>query len=104
MDFSGKMTAYFGTADQIGYAIIFKMQWVFWKSGSKTDPIITPIELCNWQNWLKSGDKIWECAEGHHFFHSFYPEKCVQKILDFWQRIDPMLFIEAERLMKLTLN
>jgi len=72
--------------------------------GSKTDPVITPIELCNWQNWLKSGDKIWECAEGHHFFHYFYPEKCGQKILDFWQRIDPMLFIEAERLMKLRLN
>jgi pimeloyl-ACP methyl ester carboxylesterase len=69
---------------------------------SKTDPIITPIELCNWQNWLKSGDKLWECAEGHHFFHYFYPEKCGQKILSFWQRIDPMLFLERKSLVKLT--
>ncbi|NJL64527.1 MAG: alpha/beta hydrolase [Methylacidiphilales bacterium] len=70
--------------------------------GSKTDPIITPIELSNWQNWLKSGDKLWECAEGHHYFHYFYPEKCGQQILGFWQRIDPMLFIEAKNLVKLT--
>lgn len=60
--------------------------------GSKTDSIVNPPELHKWQNYLKLEDKLWECPDGYHFFHYFYPEKVGQQILRFWQSSDPLFF------------
>lgn len=52
--------------------------------GSKTDPIVSHPELHGWKEWLKSQDVIWECLQGGHFFHAFYPEKVADQVLKFW--------------------
>ncbi|MER3587432.1 MAG: hypothetical protein C4322_02855, partial [Mastigocladus sp. ERB_26_1] len=54
--------------------------------GSKNDPIVTPPELQDWQNWLKPEDILWECPKGYHFFHYFYPQQVGEQMLSFWQR------------------
>ncbi|BAZ05643.1 alpha/beta fold hydrolase [Calothrix sp. NIES-3974] len=52
--------------------------------GSKTDPIVSYPELHGWREWLKPQDVIWECPQGSHFFHYFYPEKVADQVLKFW--------------------
>jgi pimeloyl-ACP methyl ester carboxylesterase len=54
--------------------------------GSNTDSVVPPPALHEWQNWFKSEDKLWECPDGYHFFHYFYPQLLGEEILSFWQR------------------
>ncbi|MFN6518508.1 MAG: alpha/beta fold hydrolase [Nostoc sp. CreGUA01] len=54
--------------------------------GSKTDPIVNSPALHDWMNWLKPEDNLWECPQGYHFFHYFYPQEVGEQILSFWQR------------------
>lgn len=54
--------------------------------GSKNDPVVSPPELQDWQNWLKPEDILWECPKGYHFFHYFYPQQVGEQMLSFWQR------------------
>lgn len=54
--------------------------------GSKTDPVVNPPILSEWQSFLKPEDIIWQCPSGLHFFHHFYPEVVGKQILHFWQR------------------
>ncbi|MBF2063620.1 MAG: alpha/beta hydrolase [Calothrix sp. C42_A2020_038] len=56
--------------------------------GSKTDPIVSYPELHEWEKWLKPQDVLWECPQGGHFFHCFYPDKVGAKISNFWQNQD----------------
>ncbi|TAG68484.1 MAG: alpha/beta hydrolase [Oscillatoriales cyanobacterium] len=37
-----------------------------------------------WSKFLKKGDRFWECRDGRHFFHHFYPEEVGEEILNFW--------------------
>ncbi|WP_299407317.1 alpha/beta hydrolase [Acaryochloris sp. IP29b_bin.148] len=53
--------------------------------GSQNDPVVDSQALNEWQSWMKDCDRIWQCAEGHHFFHCFYPQLVAEQILDFWQ-------------------
>ncbi|MEH2314480.1 MAG: alpha/beta hydrolase [Nostoc sp.] len=53
--------------------------------GSKSDPVVNPPALHDWLNWFKPEDKLWECPEGYHFFHYFYPEQVGKQILSFWE-------------------
>jgi hypothetical protein len=53
--------------------------------------------LHDWLNWLKPEDKLWECPEGYHFFHYFYPQQVGEQILSFWERNHPHL-VEASAL------
>jgi pimeloyl-ACP methyl ester carboxylesterase len=62
--------------------------------GSKTDPIVHPPALHEWQTWLKPGDTLWECPSGYHFFHYFHPQAVGDQILSFWQRQHPQLLPE----------
>jgi pimeloyl-ACP methyl ester carboxylesterase len=57
--------------------------------GSKTDPVVNPPALHDWQNLLKPEDNLWECPKGHHFFHYFYPQQVGEQIVSFWQRHYP---------------
>lgn len=65
--------------------------------GSKTDPIVNSHALHDWTNWLKPEDKLWECPQGYHFFHYFYPQEVGEQILSFWERQDLHL-VEASAL------
>jgi pimeloyl-ACP methyl ester carboxylesterase len=52
--------------------------------GSQTDPVVHPPALQEWQNWMKPQDRLWECTNGHHFFHYFEPQLVADQILRFW--------------------
>lgn len=51
---------------------------------SKTDFMVSPLVMRRWSKFLKKGDRFWECQEGRHFFHHFYPEQVGEEILKFW--------------------
>ncbi|MBW4555829.1 MAG: alpha/beta hydrolase [Trichormus sp. ATA11-4-KO1] len=53
--------------------------------GSKTDPIVNPPALQDWHHWLKPEDRMWEFAQGYHFFHYFHPQEVGEQILNFWE-------------------
>lgn len=53
--------------------------------GSRDDTIVDRNALAGWQNWFSPSDRLWECPQGNHFFHYFYPEKVSRQILKFWQ-------------------
>ncbi len=55
--------------------------------GGKDDLIISGSDLQAWKAWLKKGDRLWECSQGNHFFHFFYPRQVGKQILNFWQAI-----------------
>ncbi len=54
---------------------------------SKTDFVVSPILMRRWMKLLKKGDRLWECKDGRHFFHHFYPEQVGEEILNFWLSI-----------------
>ncbi len=53
--------------------------------GSKNDSIVNSPALHNWVHYFKPEDNLWECPQGYHFFHYFYPQQVGEKILNFWQ-------------------
>lgn len=53
--------------------------------GSENDPVVDSRALEEWQPWLKGSDRLWQCTNGHHFFHCFHPQPVAEQILDFWQ-------------------
>ncbi len=55
--------------------------------GCRTDAIVDPSALAAWQELLKPGDRLWECPDGHHFFHYTYPALVGQQIRVFWQSL-----------------
>ncbi|MGQ4649287.1 alpha/beta fold hydrolase [Lyngbya aestuarii] len=72
--------------------------------GSKNDIIVDSNSLQGWQTWLKEGDRLWECPDGHHFFHYFHPKLVKEQILDFWQSFHPQLFTKSNQLEYLSAN
>ncbi|AFZ08049.1 hypothetical protein Osc7112_3699 [Oscillatoria nigro-viridis PCC 7112] len=54
---------------------------------SKTDFLVSPVVMRRWSKFLKKGDRLWECQDGRHFFHHFYPEQVGEEILNFWLSI-----------------
>lgn len=50
---------------------------------SKTDFVVSPIVVRRWLEFLKKGDRLWECQDGRHFFHHFYPQQVGEEILHF---------------------
>ncbi|QLE41666.1 alpha/beta fold hydrolase [Nostoc sp. C052] len=63
--------------------------------GSKSDPVVNPPALHDWSNWLKPEDKLWECSQGYHFFHYFYPQQVGEQILSFWHHHHPHLLVAS---------
>jgi pimeloyl-ACP methyl ester carboxylesterase len=63
--------------------------------GCKTDPIVNSSILQDWLNWFKPEDTLWECPQGYHFFHYFYPQLVAEQMLSFWQRQYSQLVIAA---------
>jgi len=50
------------------------------------DVILDPNSQIQWNSFLKSGDRLWRCSEGRHFFHYEQPQLTSQEILKFWQQ------------------
>lgn len=55
--------------------------------GSKDDIVVNSNELLGWQAWLKTGDRLWLCPQGGHFFHYFYPQQVGRMIFKFWKSL-----------------
>ena len=55
--------------------------------GGANDAIAGLNQFNEWWNWLKEGDRLWQCPNGYHFFHYFQPQQVGQQLLDFWQSI-----------------
>jgi len=50
------------------------------------DVILDPNSQIQWNLFLKSGDRLWKCPEGRHFFHYEQPLLTSQTILHFWNQ------------------
>ncbi|MEM9154823.1 MAG: alpha/beta hydrolase [Cyanobacteria bacterium P01_F01_bin.33] len=57
-------------------------------SGSENDTVVTIDAIRQWQEWLKPGDRIWECPGGRYFFHCFFPELLQEELMQFWAEVD----------------
>ena len=57
---------------------------------SSNDDIIDKRAFYGWLNYLKRVDLLWECPQGHHFFHYFFPEQVSRKVLEFWHDISQL--------------
>lgn len=55
--------------------------------GSQTDPIVHPTAIEDWQCFLKSSDRLWQCDQGHHFFHYFHADRVGAEVLNFHQSL-----------------
>jgi pimeloyl-ACP methyl ester carboxylesterase len=55
--------------------------------GSENDEIVNTNSLYDWQNCFKKSDVLWECPQGHHFFHYFFPNEVGKRIIEFWKSI-----------------
>lgn len=55
--------------------------------GAVNDTIIDRNSLRGWQDYFKPGDVLWECPQGNHFFHYFYPQEVSRQVLKFWQAV-----------------
>ena len=54
---------------------------------SEQDSIIDTNAFYGWLNFVKEGDVMWECPQGHHFFHYFFPQKVGKEVIEFWNGI-----------------
>ena len=50
------------------------------------DVIVDPNAHSHWQPWLNTGDRLWTCPEGRHFFHYTHAPQTSPIVLDFWQQ------------------
>ena len=53
--------------------------------GSRNDSIVDRNALRGWYGYFKENDILWECEQGNHFFHYFYPQQVSRQILRFWR-------------------
>ena len=51
----------------------------------KHDVILDPNTQLQWEQFLKKGDRLWQCPEGRHFFHYDYPQIVAEAIIAYWQ-------------------
>ncbi|MDY6786010.1 MAG: alpha/beta fold hydrolase [Cyanobacteriota bacterium] len=57
--------------------------------GSADDVIVDRNALNEWRVWMKSGDVLWTCPRGHHFFHYFQSGEVGRQIVKFWHSLSP---------------
>jgi pimeloyl-ACP methyl ester carboxylesterase len=65
------------------------------------DVIVDPNQLQGWQEWLKTGDRLWQCPNGCYFFHYYYPEVVGKQLLNFWSTVRPQMSEMSSRSMLL---
>ncbi|WP_036484822.1 alpha/beta fold hydrolase [Myxosarcina sp. GI1] len=55
--------------------------------GGEHDSIIDFNSLSGWLSYFREYDVIWECPQGCHFFHFFFPDKTSRQIIKFWDSL-----------------
>jgi pimeloyl-ACP methyl ester carboxylesterase len=56
--------------------------------GGINDSIVPPSVLRGWIDGFKTGDTVWFCPMGQHFFHFLHAPLVAEQLLQFWQQID----------------
>lgn len=56
--------------------------------GSEDDVIVDPGAIKGWEDHLKPEDRIWNCPQGHHFFHYHHRQLVGEEILNFLQQVE----------------
>lgn len=56
--------------------------------GGAIDSVVDPLQIQDWQPWLKESDRVWLCPGGRHFFHATHPSATATEVLDFWHVAD----------------
>ncbi|MBW4690601.1 MAG: alpha/beta hydrolase [Lyngbya sp. HA4199-MV5] len=56
--------------------------------GSKNDPVVHPPALQEWLSYFKADDTLWQCPDGHHFFHYFQAQSVAEQLLRFWRCLE----------------
>ena len=51
------------------------------------DVILDPNTQLQWEQFLKPGDRLWQCPEGKHFFHYDYPRLVADTISAYWEEV-----------------
>jgi pimeloyl-ACP methyl ester carboxylesterase len=54
--------------------------------GGQVDFVVTPPLMRRWTNFLKAGDRFWQCPGGNHFFHHSSPDLVAGYLLSFWRQ------------------
>ncbi|HEY9907663.1 MAG TPA: alpha/beta hydrolase [Thermosynechococcaceae cyanobacterium] len=63
--------------------------------GSLTDPVVDSLALQDWQAFLKPIDQLWQCDQGHHFFHYSCADRVGAAVMDFHHASTPALPISV---------
>ena len=51
-----------------------------------SDSIMAAQKQTPWEDWMKAGDRLWQCPGGHHFFHFEHAAIVAKRIADYWQQ------------------
>jgi pimeloyl-ACP methyl ester carboxylesterase len=57
----------------------------------QADFVITPPLMQRWIEFFKTGDVFWQCPDGDHFFHQSSPELVANRLLQFWEQVEPQV-------------
>jgi pimeloyl-ACP methyl ester carboxylesterase len=68
--------------------------------GGSNDSIVPPSMLRRWIDGFKTGDTIWSCPIGQHFFHFLHAPLVAEQLLAFWHQIDRL--DSSDRAIKIT--
>lgn len=53
----------------------------------ENDSVVCAQKQTLWHDWMKPGDRLWQCPQGHHFFHFQHPTIVANRIADYWQQL-----------------
>jgi pimeloyl-ACP methyl ester carboxylesterase len=64
--------------------------------GCQDDTIVDPKQIQAWQDFMTQNStrelqtqfRLWQCPQGGHFFHHFYPDTVVREIIKFWNSLN----------------
>jgi pimeloyl-ACP methyl ester carboxylesterase len=54
--------------------------------GGAIDSVVDSHQFQGWQQYFKTGDRLWLCPQAGHFFQFSHSEPLSQQIQDFWQK------------------
>jgi pimeloyl-ACP methyl ester carboxylesterase len=64
--------------------------------GHSVDDVVTYFdESCQWQQYCKPRDVLYQQPSGGHFFHYFHPQPVAKAIWQFWSSLQPTAYATA---------
>jgi len=57
-------------------------------AGGQIDMVVDPTQLQRWSSHMKSGDRLWLCPDGRHFFYATHAQATAEEVVDFWHEVN----------------